>query len=48
MRMVDMLYALPYILLVIFFKIALEAPLGRCCIRRWQPIWLCYFCRLDW
>jgi ABC-type dipeptide/oligopeptide/nickel transport system permease subunit len=29
MRIVDVLYALPYILLVILFKIALERPLGR-------------------
>jgi ABC-type dipeptide/oligopeptide/nickel transport system permease subunit len=29
MRIVDILYALPYILLVILFKIALEAPLGK-------------------
>lgn len=29
MRTVDILYALPYILLVILFKIALESPLGK-------------------
>jgi oligopeptide transport system permease protein len=29
MRIVDVLYALPYILLVILFKIALETPLGK-------------------
>jgi oligopeptide transport system permease protein len=29
MRIVDVLYALPYILLVILFKIALESPLGK-------------------
>jgi len=29
MRLVDVLYGLPYILLVILFKIAFEAPLGR-------------------
>ncbi len=29
MRIVDVLYGLPYILLVILFKIAFEAPLGR-------------------
>jgi ABC-type dipeptide/oligopeptide/nickel transport system permease subunit len=29
MRLVDILYGLPYILLVILFKIAFEAPLGR-------------------
>jgi len=29
MRIVDVLYALPYILLVILFKLALEHPLGR-------------------
>ncbi|HEX4055002.1 MAG TPA: ABC transporter permease [Tepidisphaeraceae bacterium] len=29
MRIVDILYALPYILLVILFKIALETPLGK-------------------
>jgi ABC-type dipeptide/oligopeptide/nickel transport system permease subunit len=29
MRIVDVLYALPYILLVILFKFALEAPLGK-------------------
>ena len=29
MRIVDILYGLPYILLVILFKIALEAPLAR-------------------
>lgn len=29
MRIVDVLYALPYLLLVILFKIALESPLGR-------------------
>src|ERR1700683_1706646 len=29
MRIVDILYALPYILLVILFKFALEGPLGK-------------------
>lgn len=47
MHVVDVLYALPYILLVILFKIALESPLGKILRSMPPPTSWCFSCRSD-